>query len=284
LKNRKGKITMIKIKNLEFSYGNKKIFENFNLEIPDGQTCLVTGINGVGKSTLLRLIAGVLLPDSGKITFGSAMPADPRFKIGFISDKISLYESLEVSKMIELHMRMYKIKKFDYSLLKHTKIKMNQKVKELSWGHRTILLLSLVLAIEPKVLLIDEVIHSIDAYLRKIFLEKIITLISERKVTVVMVNLNFHDVEHIADRVILLKDGKIAVDSDLDNLKAKVKKVVSAEPLDGVPVILSLSGEDSTEYFIYPYDAKEHKKAVKGRVMDMDLTEIVTAFIGGEYV
>jgi ABC-2 type transport system ATP-binding protein len=275
---------MIKIDNLTFGYGKKKIFESFNLEIPDGQTCLVTGINGVGKSTLLRLIAGVLLPDEGSITFGSRMPADPRFKIGFISDKISLYESLKVSQMIELHMSMYGIKKFDYSLIEHTKIGMKQKIKELSWGHRTILLLSLVLAIEPDVLLIDEVIHSIDAYLRKIFLERIIRAISERKITVLMVNLNFHDVENIADRIILLKDGEIAVDSSLDNLKASVKKVVSAEPLNGLPVILSMPHEDYTEYFIYPYNEKTHRKAAKGKIIDMDLTEIVTAFIGGEYV
>jgi len=275
---------MIKIDNLKFGYGKKEIFEGFNLEIPDGQTCLVTGINGVGKSTLLRLIAGVLLPDGGNISFGPDMPLDPRFKIGFLSDKISLYESLKVSQMIELHMKMYGIKNFDYSLLEHTKIGMQQRVKELSWGHRTIFLLSLVLAIEPEVLLIDEVIHSIDAYLRKVFLEKVIGLISERKITVVMVNLNFHDVENIVDRVILLKDGKIAVDSDLDSLKAKVKKVVSTEPLKDVPVILRIPRENYTEYFVYPFDEKAHRPAVKGKVMDLDLTDIVTAFIGGEYV
>ncbi len=56
---------MISIKELSFSYGKLKVFENFNLGVSEGEVCLITGINGVGKSTLLRLIAGVLRPEKG---------------------------------------------------------------------------------------------------------------------------------------------------------------------------------------------------------------------------
>ncbi len=273
---------MITIKKLSFSYEKVKIFDNFDLHVPEGQSCLVTGINGVGKSTLLRLMAGVLEPDEGEIVYNLKMGDVPKQKIGFISDKLSIYESLTVSRGIDLHKSVYGISKFEDSLVKHTKIRMNQKIKELSIGQRTILHLSLILSAEPEVLLIDEIIHSMDAYLRKFFLEQLIDLLSQRSVTVIMVNVNFHDIEHMVDRVILLKEGKIAVDEAIDALKDKVKKVV-AENLPGDIPILSQSGiPDRPDYFIYPFK-DEFRRQINGEVVDLNLTEIVTAFIGGEY-
>ncbi|MCP4218293.1 MAG: ABC transporter ATP-binding protein, partial [bacterium] len=162
---------MITIKDLDFSYGKTPIYKGFNLHIPEGQSCLITGINGVGKSTLLRLMAGVLEPAAGRISYHSKMGAVPKRKIGFISDKLSIYESLTVTEAIDLHLSVYQIDTFDNSMMNFTKIKPDQKIKELSIGQRTILHLSMVLSSEPEVLLIDEIIHSIDAYLRKFFLD-----------------------------------------------------------------------------------------------------------------
>jgi ABC-2 type transport system ATP-binding protein len=273
---------MINIKNLFFSYEKLKIFEDFNLSVPEGQSCLVTGINGVGKSTLLRLIAGVLQPDAGEIVFDSTIGGNPKQKIGFISDKLSMYESLTVTQGIDLHKSVYRVTEFDDSLIKHTKIKYNQKIKELSIGQRTILHLSLILSAKPEILLIDEIIHSIDAYLRKVFLEQLIRLLSEHKLTIIMVNLNFHDIEHMVDRVILLKDGTIAVDEDIEALKEKVKKVIAAELPREIPVITRSGRAGSSEFYVYPF-AESYRKQIDGEVSDLNLTEIVTAFIEGEY-
>lgn len=273
---------MINIKNLSFSYEKLKVFENFNLNVPEGQSCLITGINGVGKSTLLRLLAGVLEPDGGEIVFHEKIGENPKRKIGFISDKLSMYESLTVAQGIDLHKSVYRVTEFDDSLIKHTKIKYNQKIKELSIGQRTILHLSLILSAKPEILLIDEIIHSIDAYLRKVFLEQLIQLLSERKLTIIMVNLNFHDIEHMVDRVIMLKDGTIAVDEDIDTLKEKVKKVIAAEIPQELPVITRSGRPGSPEFFVYPF-LEEYRDQVDGEVVDLNLTEIVTAFIEGEY-
>ena len=60
---------MISVKELTFYYGKKEIFSNYNLFIPNGEVCLITGVNGVGKTTLLRLIAGVLRAKSGEVKF-----------------------------------------------------------------------------------------------------------------------------------------------------------------------------------------------------------------------
>lgn len=273
---------MIEIEGLSFSYGKTKIFGDFSLRIPQGQVCLITGINGVGKSTLLRLMAGVLRPAQGEIRFAPNMGSDPRRKIGFISDVLSLYESLTIAQAIDLHKSVYALPSFDDSLIRHAKIGRNQKIKELSTGQRTIFHLSLVLSIEPEILLIDEIIHSIDAYLRKIFLEQIVQLLLKRPVTVVMVNLNFHDIEHLVERVILLRSGKIAVDENIEDLKAKVKKIVSGNRPESLNILSQIDYSNHSEFYVYPY-ANDLKEKIEGEIVDLNLTEIVSAFIGGEY-
>ncbi|UCE40170.1 MAG: ABC transporter ATP-binding protein [Candidatus Aminicenantes bacterium] len=273
---------MLEIKNLSFSYGKTSVFKDFNLKISQGQVCLITGINGVGKSTLLRLMAGVLRPAQGEIVFGEKLGVDPQRKIGFISDILSLYESLTVTQAIDYHKSVYNIPSVDDTLIKHTKIGSRQKIKELSTGQRTILHLSLILSTEPELLLIDEIIHSIDAYLRRVFLEQLVQLLTKRHITVVMVNLNFHDIEHLVERVILLKSGEIAVDESIEALKAKVKKIVSDSPPDFLNILTQIDYSDHSEFFVYPFEEKS-RGTLEGEVVDLNLTEIVTAFIGGEY-
>jgi ABC-2 type transport system ATP-binding protein len=273
---------VIDIRGLSFSYGKTQVFRDFALSVPDGQVCLITGINGVGKSTLLRLMAGVLRPDKGEIRFDPKLGADPRRKIGFISDALSLYESMTVGDAIGFHKSVYGFRAFDDSLIRHTKIGRDQKIRELSIGQRTIFHLSLILSLEPEVLLIDEIIHSIDAYLRRVFLEQIVRLLARRSVTVVMVNVNFHDIEHLIERVILLKRGEVAVDETIEDLKAKVKKIVGRDRPEAVDVLSEIAFDGHSEFFVYPF-REEIRGAIRGEIVDLDLTEIVSAFIGGEY-
>ena len=272
---------MISIRNLSFGYGKRSVFKDFNLDIPDGQICLLTGINGVGKSTLLRLIAGVLRPARGMILYPEAMRGEPKRKIGFISDRLSLYESLTVDQAIRFHCDVFGLAGIDDRLIRHTKIEGGQRVKELSIGQRTILHLNMILSLDPELLLIDEVIHSIDAYLRRVFIEEVIALIARKRVTVLMANLNFHDIEAIIERVILLKSGTIAVDEPIETLKDKVKKVIAPAPPAGLTVLSQRRSPDRSEYYVYPY--VEITACGEVEVVDLDLTEIIAAFIGGEY-
>jgi ABC-2 type transport system ATP-binding protein len=273
---------MLQVKGLSFRYGRHLVFQDFGMDIPDGQVCLITGVNGVGKSTLLKLIAGVLRPESGTIAFPGSMDRDPKRKIGFMSDSLSLYRSLSVSQSIRYHQDVFGVRAFNDDLVRYTRIQGAQKVKDLSAGQRTILHLSLVLSTEPSVLLIDEVIHSIDAYLRKLFLDQLITLISRRPVTVLMVNLNFYDIEHIVDRVILLRSGRILADEPIGELKSKVKKIVAQQRPESLPVLSCAEFPGYSEYYVYPFEPGL-AAGIDGKIIDLDLTEIISAFIGAEY-
>jgi ABC-2 type transport system ATP-binding protein len=277
---------MIKIKNMTFGYGGgkKPLFRSFNLEIQKGETVLITGINGTGKTTLLRLLAGVLFPQGGSLEFSPQLGKDPQARIGFISDQVRLYEGMTLSSAIRYHSSVYSISRFDMSLIDKTRLALDKKIKDLSMGQRLIFHLSLVLSAQPEFLLIDEVIHSIDVYLREIFLTGLLELMAQRQVTVVMVNLNFHDIEKIPQRVILLHGGEIAVDEPIEVLKQKVKKVITGNELAAeFPILFSTTYGDTYEYYLYPFEDR-FREVLEGKILDLNLNDIIKAFIGGEYV
>jgi ABC-2 type transport system ATP-binding protein len=273
---------MIKIKNLGFRFGSKKIFENFNLDIRENEAVLITGSNGAGKTTLLRLMAGVFYPDSGKIEYGQVLGKEPKAGIGFISDQISLYQSMSLQEAIDFHCQVNHIKEFDAAMLAEAKLDRKKKIKDLSVGQKLIFHLSLVLTTKPRLLLLDEVLHAIDPYLREICIRHVLELLTLGRTTLVMINLNYHDIEYIPQRVIILQNNTIALDQPMDSLKDKVKKIVSKVEIPGLPTFHERQFADCHEYFVYPFERNMVKNS-GCEVYDLNLNDIVTAFIGGEY-
>jgi len=274
---------MIRINNVFFAYKKNPIFKNFSLEINEGEATMITGINGSGKTTLMRLISGVLFPQKGSIEFSEKLGKNPRSKIGFISDQVNLYENMTLQDAIEFHSAVYNIEKFDPGIINKAKLKLNQKIGQLSAGQKLIFHLGLIMAAEPEVLLIDEIMHSMDVYLRETFLDHLLELIEEKQITLVLVNLNYHDIEKIPQRIILLQNNQVSVDEHLDTLKNKVKKVISREEVTKLPILFHQQYADCHEYFIYPYEKGMGEK-IGEKVVDLNLNDIIKAFIGGEYV
>lgn len=273
---------MLTIKDLEYAYGKQRVYHDFNLHVPGGEICLITGINGVGKSTLLRLIAGVLKPISGSISFDASLGPRPMEQIGFISDRLSLYKDVTVKEAIRLHQSVFRLACMDEEMIRHTGIDYRKKIRELSIGQQAMVHLSLVVSGRPRLLLLDEVIQPLDAYLKKLFLNKLLELIAEQGTTVVMVNVNFHDIEHIVDRVIMLRDGRILVDEPIEQLKQKVRKLTAERPPEDLPIVSRVEYPDLSEFFIYPF-REEYLPQIEGEVEPLNLTDIVSAFIGGTY-
>ena len=276
-------ISLIDI-NKTYSTGFVKtyILRGINLEIKEGESVLITGINGIGKTTLLRLMAGVLLPQGGRITFSDKLGPDPRSRIGFISDKMNVYENMSLDQAIRFHSRVYGIDGFDKELIRQAKLKTHQKISKLSRGQKLVFHLSLLLAARPQLLLIDEIIHSMDVYLRDIFLNRLLEMIEQNRITLVLVNLNFHDIEKIPQRILLLKDNQIALDEPMDSLKTRIKKVFSDREIPNLPVLFHKQHEDGHEYYIYPFE-RDQISGASVQVTDLNLHEIIKALIGGEY-
>ena len=280
--NQEIKQDVIQVDDLCLSFNRRRILDKVNVRFEKGKTVLIAGNNGAGKSTLLKCIAGVLFADSGEIRIDKSVA---REKIGFISDKMSLFEDFSLARGIDFHCRLFKVKPgdFDHSLLDRLKLDMNQKIKDLSIGERAVYHLSLLFSQKPDILLLDEIIHTIDPYLRELFLDGLIGLIDEFNTTVIMVNHTFSDMGRLPERVLIMESGKIVFDEEAEDINRKMKKIVTDKELKGdIPVIFKNETPLYNEYYIYPF-TEELAVSPEYKFQDVDLTEIVKSFIGGYY-
>lgn len=274
--------TIVTINDLSLGFGKKTVLDKLSVSFQRGETVLMAGNNGAGKSTLLRCIAGVYLPETGSIEYA---PGTGKEKIGLISDKMSLFESFTLQQAIDFHGDVFNLKSFDGSLIKPLNIGMDQKIINLSSGERALFHLSLVLSQEPELLLVDEIIHAIDPYLRELFLEALIDLIDRLGTTVVMVNHTFSEMGRIPERVLVMENGHFIVDEKQDDLVQKMKKIVTTEKIEignELPVVFEKKSSVYNEYYIYPV-GEGVKPPAGHQFQEVELTEIVKSFIGGYY-
>jgi ABC-type multidrug transport system ATPase subunit len=272
---------IIEVKNFSVRMGKKKILDKIDIEFQKGESVVIAGRNGSGKSTFLRCLANVMLPDRGEIVFCNGITKE---KIGFISDQLSLFEDYTVRQGIDFHSSVFNIADFDYTLVDELKLEMNQKIKSLSMGQRTLFQLSLLLSQRPEILLVDEIIHTIDPYIREKFLETVIDLMGSSQTTVIMVNHTFSEIEKIPERVLVMEKGQFILDERTENLSEKIMKIESDSKIpEEIPCILKKETEFFKEYFIYPFN-EELKKKFPYEYKNLNLNDIVKAFVGGQYV
>lgn len=261
--------------------GRKKVLDNIDIKFERGESVVIAGRNGSGKSTFLRCLANVILPDRGQIIFSNGIAKD---KIGFISDRLSLFEDSTVQQGIDFHSSVFGIEDFDYSLVNELKLELNQKIKRLSMGQRTLFQLSLLLSQKPEILLVDEIIHTIDPYIREKFLETVIDLMGSSQATVIMVNHTFSEIEKIPERVLVMEKGQFILDERTESLSGKIKKVESDTQIpESIPCIFKRESDFYKEYFIYPFDEGIRKK-FSYEYKEINLNEMIKAFVGGQYV
>jgi len=271
---------LIEINGLDVFYGKKRAVKNINLNFRKGETVLIAGRNGAGKSTFLRALGQLILPDNGSINYFNLS----KKKTGIITDKMSMFENLTLEEGIKFHSEIFGIEEFDHTILDHLGMDMKRKISALSSGERAIYHLSLLISQKPELLLIDEVFYLVDPYIRDIFIEILIGLLDGSNTTIIMVNHTFADTGRIPERVIIMDEGEIIIDEERETLLSKVKKISSdmPEPVD-LPVFFSRNTPFGSEYFIFPFE-KEMVKDKNLYVEDIGLNDIIKAFLGGRYV
>jgi len=273
---------IIQVNELCLDYGKRKVLDNVSVRFEQGKTVLIAGNNGGGKSSLLKCLAGVLFPDSGDIRIDESVSKE---KIGFISDRMSLFEDFTLARGIEFHSGMFKVKPadFDRSLLDRLKLDMGMKIRDLSMGERAVYHLSLLLSQKPEILLVDEIIHTIDPYLRELFLDALIGLIDDLNTSVIMVNHTFTDMGRLPERVLIMENGGFIFDEQSEDLTGKMKKIVTDKEIKGdIPVVFKNETPIYNEYYVYPY-TDELAAGTGYEFQDVDLTQVVKSFIGGYY-
>ncbi|MCX6578205.1 MAG: ABC transporter ATP-binding protein [Candidatus Aminicenantes bacterium] len=271
---------VLEVRNLKVRFGKKVALGDIDVQFRKGESVVIAGSNGAGKSTLLRCLAGVIHPDKGQILYAKDVP---REKIAFISDGLSLFENMTLKQGLDFHLRTFHIHDPDESFFQQLKFSLNQKIKSLSVGERTLYHLSLLLSQKPAVLLIDEIIHAVDPYLREKFLEAVIEAIDKYGTTMITINHTFSEIQNIPERVLMMEGGRFILDEKSESLKAKIKKVVTDVELPAeIPFVFKKESVVGKEYFVYPFQ-DDFRRKYPYDFQSLELGEIIKALIGGEY-
>ncbi len=210
---------MIEIRNMSFSFEAKNVLYKIDLEIADNTILGIVGINGAGKSTFLRLLAGVYKPGLGSIRYDGRDPAnaETRKDIFFLPDDPYYTAHMTPNKLFDFYKCFYpEIDRQVYdSLLDAYKIDRKGKVQNFSKGMRRQMFIALGLAVKPKYLLLDEAFDGLDPLSRKIFKDAIISLVEEGRTTVLITSHSLRELEDFCDRFILIDSNIIKNQGDI---------------------------------------------------------------------
>ena len=216
-------MNLLEIKNVNKSFGTKKILHDINLSISDGKIIGLLGKNGTGKSTLIKLINDLLTIDSGEILInGKKVGVDSKKIISYLPERTYLDKGMKVNEVIKFFSDFYN--DFDsekaYKLLKDLDLDTNQKLSKMSKGMQEKVQLVLVMSRKAQLYILDEPLGGVDPATRDYILDTILTNFNEGASVIISTHL-ISDIERILDEVIFIDKGKIILHEETDALRNK---------------------------------------------------------------
>ena len=213
----------IEIRNVSKQFGDFQALRDVSLDIKSGELIALLGPSGCGKTTLLRIIAGLETPDVGSIHFSGEDTTDVHVRernVGFVFQHYALFRHMTVFENVAFGLRVKprnerpseaQIKEKVMNLLKLVQLDWiaDRFPSQLSGGQRQRIALARALAVEPKVLLLDEPFGALDAKVRKELRRWLRRLHDELHVTSIFVTHDQEEALEVADRVVVINKGKI---------------------------------------------------------------------------
>ena len=201
------------------------VLKGVDMTLRQGEIAGLLGRNGAGKTTLIRVLMGMLRPQQGEVRvlgldpFTSAV--EVRRRIGYVSEDQVLPAHFRVEEVLELHRRLFPTwdGSFEKEMVARFAIPQKPKIRSLSKGQARQVALLCAAAHRPELLLLDEPGGGLDPAARREFLEMAIRLLAEEGTTVLFSSHHMQDVERLAGRLILLEDGRVMVDEDIDAVR-----------------------------------------------------------------
>ncbi len=213
----------IRVENIQKEFGTYKALDNITLEFPAGHLVALLGPSGCGKTTLLRVIAGLEQADSGTVYLegqdASKLHVRER-QVGFVFQHYALFRHMSVFENVAFGMRCKpkkirasetQIKERVFELLKLVQLDWlaDRFPAQLSGGQRQRIALARALAVEPRVLLLDEPFGALDAKVRKELRAWLRRLHDELGITSIFVTHDQDEAMEVADQVVLMNHGKV---------------------------------------------------------------------------
>lgn len=229
-------VQVLVIRHLYKSFGNNHVLVDFNLELKKGESVVVLGKSGSGKSVLIKCIIGLLKPDKGSIEiFGKNIPEIKneeldkiRAKVGFLFQSNALYDSMTVRENLEFPLRRHWIQVLQNEVnkmvlealedvgLAHT---IDMMPAELSGGMRKRIALARTLILKPEIILYDEPTTGLDPITGKEIVELMMEIQEKYNTTSLIISHDMNCVRMASNRVVILVDGRCYASSTYEQLK-----------------------------------------------------------------
>ncbi|SES96224.1 sulfate transport system ATP-binding protein [Nitrosospira multiformis] len=213
----------IEIRNLSKQFGTFSALRDVSLEVKSGELLALLGPSGSGKTTLLRVIAGLEAADTGQVLFQGEDATDQHVRerqVGFVFQHYALFRNMTIFENVAFGLRVRpkrfrpstaEIQQRVHELLKLVQLDWlaDRYPHQLSGGQRQRIALARALAVEPKVLLLDEPFGALDAKVRKELRSWLRRLHDEMHITSVFVTHDQEEALEVADRVVVMNEGRI---------------------------------------------------------------------------
>lgn len=221
---------MLRVNNISKTIEGSQVLDHVNITLEPGTIAGLVGRNGVGKSTLLRVIAGILDPDDGQVLFNDTdIHQNPQVKqkITYVPDSTEILKSYSVKEIVKLYDAIYE--DFDvvyfYSLLDRFKLPKNKKIRTYSKGMKALFLMILSFSTKSYLIILDEPTNGLDPIVKRNILQFIIEEVSERQLCVLISTHHLEEVEKMADVLIMIKEGRIESTTSIEDAKTSFRKV-----------------------------------------------------------
>ena len=274
----------IQTENLVKYFDGRCVLDGIDLKVPQGCIYGLLGRNGAGKTTIIRILLGLEPATRGKSAMlGEAswqLPVSVLGQIGYVAEGHNLIPNYTVWRIVQLYKQLSAKwdEQFFHKLIETFRLPLERKVSQLSRGMKAQLNLSLAMATEPKLLILDDPTLGLDTVSRRQFLELAIDLISKDGRTILFCSHILSDVERIADRVGILRAGKLIVDCSLEELKKRVRKlrvIFDGEPPKQLPITEIISEKrQGREITVTVANWNENKQAILNIFKPASCTDI----------
>ena len=213
----------IEVKNITKIYGDKKILDNISFNIEEGKIYGLLGRNGVGKTTLLNIISNRIFQKSGEVYIdGENANGNEKVlsKLYLMGEKDYLPQGMKVTEGLKWTKTFYE--KFDMKyameLSKAFDLNTKSRLKELSTGYKSIFKIIITLASGADILIFDEPVLGLDANHRELFYSELLKFYSKEEKTIILSTHLIEEITDILEKVIIIKDGKVIEESDVEEL------------------------------------------------------------------
>jgi len=221
----------VSIRSLSKSFGSQAVLQNISTEVNPGDVVGVIGKNGAGKTTLLETLLGFSPPSSGNAAiFGEdcrSMSAATKARIGFVPQQDELLPTLTGKRQLTMTGSFYS--NWDGALVNRLaqewEVPLDRRASVLSGGERQKLSTLMALGNRPDLLVLDEPVASLDPLARRRFLQQLLEMAADESRAVIFSTHIVSDLERVANRIWLMKDGRLLWDGDLDALKSSVRRL-----------------------------------------------------------